>query len=101
VVKHPDYYRPWFFDFTPPLPPPVYFPNVPAEAIRWNDGMQSRSRHSRLLLFTRNTVVEFEGRDMPGYCVTGSSPMSPISAPAAVSRSFSRMGQKLGCSMHL
>ena len=57
------------FDFIPPLPAPSYFPNVPAETFKWNNGMQSRSRYSRLLLYTRNTVVQFDGSDIPGYCV--------------------------------
>lgn len=32
----------------------------------WNDGLQSRSRHSRLLIYDRAQIIEFQGKAIPG-----------------------------------
>lgn len=48
------------------------FADIPQTANRWNDGMSSRSRHTRCLIYSKNNVYEFD-RDLPMLVVTEES----------------------------
>ena len=50
-----------------------YFQNVEANVIGYNDGMASRSRNCKLLLYVQNKIYEFAGSSIDGVCVVKGS----------------------------
>ena len=53
----------------PERPTLSYFKDVELSNINYNDGIQSRSRSSRLLIFTQNWVEVFDGKSIDAMCV--------------------------------
>ena len=65
VVKH---------DGTPVETEIVRFSDSPSSQINWSDGMASRSRHSKLILYARNRAWDFTGSSIEGVCVIVGTP---------------------------
>lgn len=70
-IKHPQLCV-WggeIIDLTPTPPKFALFPNEEGAEFSWSDGLASRSRRPMLLIFCKNHIFEFTGKDIPGICV--------------------------------
>jgi len=75
TVKDEKYYAGGYFKTPcPERPANAYFPDVESREIGFNDGIESRSRHTRLLLYTRNNVYQFNGSSIEGVCAIIGTP---------------------------
>lgn len=75
TVKDEKYYAGGYFKTPRPTRPAnAYFPYVESKEITYNNGMGRRGRWSRLLLYTRNNVYQFDGVSIEGVCAIIGTP---------------------------